>query len=166
MKPSARLLGAWGLLWLVTARVAGAPSTSDPKAIGVGPAGAPSNVIVPGKRWAIVIGINDYVDPKIPDLRYAENDARAVYQVLVHPDYGAFPKDGVRLLLGKADAGLNAERAAARNIRAAMNWLQTQAGKDDLVIIANYGLLDEEEHTSHPKLIYVDEANRIIKVKS
>lgn len=41
-----------------------------------------------------------------------------------------------------------------------------QACKDDLVIIANYGLLDEEEHTHHPKLIYVDEANRIIKVKS
>ena len=41
-----------------------------------------------------------------------------------------------------------------------------QAGKDDLVIIANYGLFDEEEHTHHPKLIYVDEANRIIKVKS
>lgn len=41
-----------------------------------------------------------------------------------------------------------------------------QACKDDLVIIANYGLLDEEEHTHHPKLIYVDEANKIIKVKS
>ena len=41
-----------------------------------------------------------------------------------------------------------------------------QASKDDLVIIANYGLLDEEEHTHHPKLIYVDEANKIIKVKS
>jgi aspartate 1-decarboxylase len=41
-----------------------------------------------------------------------------------------------------------------------------QASKDDLIIIANYGLLDEEERTHHPKLIYVDEANRIIKVKS
>lgn len=42
-----------------------------------------------------------------------------------------------------------------------------QAGKDDIVIIANYGLIDEEEHTNHyPKLIYVDEANRIINIKS
>lgn len=42
-----------------------------------------------------------------------------------------------------------------------------QAGKDDIVIIANYGLLDEEEHAHHhPKLIYVDEANRIINIKS
>ena len=42
-----------------------------------------------------------------------------------------------------------------------------QASKDDLIIIANYGLLEEEKHANHlPKLIYVDEANRIINVKS
>jgi len=41
-----------------------------------------------------------------------------------------------------------------------------QASKDDIIIIANYGLLDEEEHSHHPKLIYVDETNRIIKIKS
>jgi aspartate 1-decarboxylase len=38
-----------------------------------------------------------------------------------------------------------------------------QASKDDLIIIASYGLLDEEGQANHPKLIYVDEANRIIK---
>ena len=42
-----------------------------------------------------------------------------------------------------------------------------KATTDDLIIIASYGLLDEEEHTSHlPKLVYVDEANRIIQIKS
>jgi len=42
-----------------------------------------------------------------------------------------------------------------------------KATTDDLIIIANYGFLDEEEHTRHhPKLVYVDEANRIIQVKS
>ena len=42
-----------------------------------------------------------------------------------------------------------------------------QAGKDDIIIIANFGLLDEEEHINqHPKLIYVDETNKIIKIKS
>ena len=42
-----------------------------------------------------------------------------------------------------------------------------KATTDDLIIIASYGLLDEEEHTHHrPKLIYVDEANRIIQVNS
>ena len=42
-----------------------------------------------------------------------------------------------------------------------------QANKGDIVIIANYGLLDEEEHANHhPKLIYVDETNKIINIKS
>jgi aspartate 1-decarboxylase len=42
-----------------------------------------------------------------------------------------------------------------------------KARKDDTIIIASYGILNEEEHIHHhPKLIYVDEENRIIEVKS
>ncbi len=42
-----------------------------------------------------------------------------------------------------------------------------KATTDDLIIIASFGLLDKEEHAHHrPKLVYVDEANRIIQVKS
>ena len=42
-----------------------------------------------------------------------------------------------------------------------------QANKDDLIIIASYGLFDQEELGHHrPKLIYVDEQNRIIKIRS
>jgi aspartate 1-decarboxylase len=42
-----------------------------------------------------------------------------------------------------------------------------KATKDDVVIIASYGLLNEEEYIHHrPKLVYVDEENRIIEVKS
>ena len=39
-----------------------------------------------------------------------------------------------------------------------------KASKGDLVIIASYGLHFEQEYAQHhPKLIYVDEANKIIK---
>ncbi|MBN1255708.1 MAG: aspartate 1-decarboxylase [Deltaproteobacteria bacterium] len=39
-----------------------------------------------------------------------------------------------------------------------------KASKGDVVIIASYGLFFEQEYAHHrPKLIYVDEANRIIK---
>jgi aspartate 1-decarboxylase len=42
-----------------------------------------------------------------------------------------------------------------------------QASKDDLIIIATFGLFNEEEVSHHhPNLVYVDEENRIIKVKS
>ena len=124
-----------GLLLVGTATVGAAPHPSGPKAIGVGQAGHRPSVVVSPSRWAVVIGINDYDDPAIPDLHYAENDARAVRSVLVHPGYGAFPKQRVRLLLGKADPALGAERATARNIRGALNWLVTHTGKNDLVVL-------------------------------
>jgi aspartate 1-decarboxylase len=42
-----------------------------------------------------------------------------------------------------------------------------KATTDDMIIIASYGLFDEEEYVHHrPNLVYVDEANRIIQVKS
>ncbi len=42
-----------------------------------------------------------------------------------------------------------------------------KATAGDLIIIASYGMLNEEEYAHHrPKLVYVDEANRIIQVKS
>jgi aspartate 1-decarboxylase len=60
-------------------------------------------------------------------------------------------------LKGKRDSGVICINGAAAH----------KAITDDLIIIANYGLLDEEEYTCHhPKLVYVDEANRIIQVKS
>jgi 2C-methyl-D-erythritol 2,4-cyclodiphosphate synthase len=34
------------------------------------------------RRHAVIIGINDYADPAIPDLKYAESDAKAVYDTL------------------------------------------------------------------------------------
>ncbi len=42
-----------------------------------------------------------------------------------------------------------------------------KARKDDVIIIASYGLFDEDEYPLHqPKLVYVDETNRIIQVKA
>jgi aspartate 1-decarboxylase len=42
-----------------------------------------------------------------------------------------------------------------------------QVSKGDIIIIANYALLNEEERSNHhPKLIYVDETNKIINIKS
>src|SRR5262249_44216495 len=35
------------------------------------------------ESWAVVIGINDYQHPRVPKLRYAVNDARAVERTLL-----------------------------------------------------------------------------------
>ncbi len=78
------------------------------------------------QRHAIIIGINDYADPAIPDLRFAESDAKAIYQTLVDPAIGRFNKDHVTLMLGK-DATPSAIKAALYKLRG--------VGKDDLVVI-------------------------------
>jgi len=40
------------------------------------------------QRHAVIIGINDYADPAIPDLKYAESDAKAVFDTLTDPAIG------------------------------------------------------------------------------
>ena len=78
------------------------------------------------QRHAVVIGISDYADQAIPDLKYAESDARAVYDTLTDPKVGRFPKSNVSLLLGKA--------ATPQAIRAALGKFRTTR-PDDLVVI-------------------------------
>jgi uncharacterized caspase-like protein len=44
------------------------------------------------RRWAVLIGINDYEDPTFGGLRYATRDARDMGWILKHPKYGAFDR--------------------------------------------------------------------------
>jgi uncharacterized caspase-like protein len=78
------------------------------------------------KRHAVIIGINDYADAAIPDLKYAEADAQSVYDTLTDARIGQFPKKNVTLLLGK--------KAAPSNIKAAL-WKLRGVGKKDLVVV-------------------------------
>jgi hypothetical protein len=78
------------------------------------------------QRYAVVVGINDYADPAIPKLRYAESDAKAIYDVLTDPAVGRFAKENVAILLGKD--------ATPGNIKAALYKLRA-VDKDDLVIV-------------------------------
>lgn len=57
-------------------------------------------------RYAMIIGINNYQDPAISSLKYAEDDAQALYSVLIS-DRGGFRKENVFLFLpGSAEATL------------------------------------------------------------
>ena len=78
--------------------------------------------------YAVVIGINEYIDPKIPNLRFARADAEAVHRVLTDPAIGRFNPDHVTLLL---DA-----QATERNIKSALGTqLPRRAGRDATVVI-------------------------------
>jgi uncharacterized caspase-like protein len=77
-------------------------------------------------RHAVLIGINDYADRLIPDLKCAEADAKAMHKVLTDPTVGMFPPDNVKLLVGRD--------ATPRAIKQALNGLRA-VNKDDLVLV-------------------------------
>ena len=94
----------------------------------------------PGDVYAVIIGISDYQDDRIPDLRFAVNDAQEFYNILVDPNYRDIPEDHVKLLLD--------QEATTRNIKEAIGkWLSDQAKEEDTALIyyAGHGSSEKEE---------------------
>ena len=105
-------------------RASSPPATPDPRRRGVTRGDSPWR----DDAHAVVIGINEYVDPKIPNLRYARADAEAVYSVLTDPAIGRFKPENVRLLV---DA-----QATERHIRSAIGTqLPRRAARDSTAFI-------------------------------
>lgn len=94
----------------------------------------------PGKRWAVVVGISEYDDGRIPPLRFADRDARAFYDFLIseRAGLGGFPPQNVVLLLN--------QDATYRNLRTALFGFLREATEDDQVVIyfAGHGVPDPE----------------------
>ncbi|QHT69790.1 caspase family protein [Rhodocytophaga rosea] len=86
------------------------------------------------KVYAVIIGVSDYQDPNIKDLKYADADAQLYYNFLRSPQGGSVPEKNITLLLNK-----NATRA---NIIKALNNQFSDAFEEDLAIvyIACHGL--------------------------
>lgn len=91
-----------------------------------------------GRRFAVVIGISNYADSTINDLKYADDDALAFYEFLRSPraGLGGIPKENIQLLLN--------EEATYRNIRTALfTFLQSTTENDVIYIyIAGHGVPD------------------------
>ena len=78
-------------------------------------------------RWAVVIGLSEYQDSRIPALRYASTDAIGFYDWTISTQGGKYAPSRVKLLLNK--------EATAKNIKDALfEWL-AHALEEDLVII-------------------------------
>jgi len=79
-----------------------------------------------GQRWAVVIGIGKYENPKIRNLNYSAPDAKSIYDYLISK--GGFQKDHVKLLIDK-DATL-------KEVKTSLGiFLREKAMKEDLVFI-------------------------------
>jgi len=51
-----------------------------------------------GEIYALIVGIDEYQDETITDLRFAEKDARAFYEFLIDPKMGILPDENVVFL--------------------------------------------------------------------
>ncbi len=86
------------------------------------------------KRWALVIGVDKYMDPQISPLKGSDNDARLIADALVR--YAGFPQDQVILLSTTQPM----ERQPTRvNILRRLSNLSTAVPKDGLLLISFAG---------------------------
>ncbi|HEY6122639.1 MAG TPA: caspase family protein [Pyrinomonadaceae bacterium] len=92
--------------------------------------------VLPSKarRWALVVGVDKYVDPQISQLRGAANDARTLSEALVR--YAGFPADQVILLATDQPT----ERQPTRvNLLRRLSNLAAAVPKDGLLLISFSG---------------------------
>jgi C-terminal peptidase prc len=87
----------------------------------------------------VLVGINGYADPQIKPRKFAEEDAKALYDLFVDKQYLGVADDHIRLLLGNADEKRHSQPATRANIIKALHDAVTAAHAKDLVIFAFIG---------------------------
>ena len=95
-------------------------------------------------RWAIVVGVSKYQDGSI-NLKYADRDAEALYELLKTPSGGGFAEEHICKLVN--------EDATTANITRALRSFLKRPGKEDIVLLyfACHGAPD----TDRPDILYL-----------
>ncbi len=90
------------------------------------------------RRVALVIGVDAYQNPMLPDLRFAGDDARKIAELLLSPDGGAF--DRVELLVG-------GDRVNRDSILRALRTIRNELLREDTFVLyfSGHGTLAEVE---------------------
>lgn len=99
---------------------------------------------VSAKRWALIIGVDEYKDEQISPLKGAANDAKALLDTLVR--YAGFPRDQIILLATDQPV----ERQPTRvNILRRLSNLRRVVPKDGLLLVAFSGHGMERESQAY-----------------
>lgn len=83
-----------------------------------------TNLLVAKEKYALIIGINTYLDSRIRDLHYSEADARYLRDVLIR--YARYKRTNIKMLLGI--------EATYQTIKKEIYWLGENAKKEDDVL--------------------------------
>jgi uncharacterized caspase-like protein len=78
-------------------------------------------------RYAVIVGVGKFLDPRINPLQYSVRDATSFYNFLTDPKRGGFKREDVLFLTDQ-----NATRS---NILNALNRIKSLAQEDDLVVV-------------------------------
>ncbi len=92
-----------------------------------------------GTTRAVIIGISDYQDENIPDLRFSDKDAQAFKDYLQSPSGGALTAEQILMLTN--------EKATTGQLVAALEWLIETSEENDKAIIYFSGHGDVESLT-------------------
>jgi tetratricopeptide (TPR) repeat protein len=98
-----------------------------------------SSLLAHHSTRAVVVGISDYQNPAIPDLRYADKDAEAFVHFLRSPAGGSLGGHQLKVLLN--------ESATSGQFAAALDWLLEQSEPGDQAILYFSGHADVERRT-------------------
>lgn len=99
----------------------------DPFVLAVPKGNGPPLASRPREKWALVVGVAQFKDENIDQLKFSGADAQSFADVLMDPAVGNFKRDHVHVLL-------NGD-ATFKNIKKDLNWLARSAEPDDLVVI-------------------------------
>lgn len=91
-----------------------------------------------GTARAVVIGISDYQDERIPNLQFADRDARAMADFLLSEAGGNIVPENIKLLLN--------EKATRGEIAMALYWLveESKAGDRAIIYFSGHGDLENK----------------------
>ncbi len=95
------------------------------------------NLSFEGKTYAVVVGISDYQDPGITDLRFADVDAKKFTEFLRSEAGGSVDIENIKLLIN--------EDATMAKFAIALDWLWEVVGEEDQVYIYFSGHGDVEK---------------------
>lgn len=97
----------------------------------------------PGKRYALVVGIDDYKEASVTDLKCATSDAKLFKETLVQQ--GKFPEENIFLLT--TGAGGESSEPSLTNIVFRLEWLRDVVGPGDTLVFyfAGHGVSMDSE---------------------
>ena len=95
-----------------------------------------------GNEWAVLVGINKYVDPVIADLSFCVNDIDEFYKVLVDPERGKYNENNVKIL-----SDLHDEKPTRNNILSKLTAMCRSASPEDSILFyfSGHGYEEKEE---------------------